>query len=162
MTDKQRMDKLEQKIEHALGLIRRTNERCAAILSAKNHYLKHRAPGVFKRQSIMLRSMQKLAKKLEAIPRVALQVTHKARNQQVQNVLLMVTSNQARKLRALADADLRPILNGMSNSTAGKKRARLGYTPPSTEYARKMAKLNKKAAKERLSVTIIDKMQGQE
>lgn len=158
MTDNQRLTELEKKVEHTLGLVRRTNERCAAILSAKKHYLKHKAPAVFKRQSIMLKSMQKIAKKLAAIPRIYLQVTHKARNQQVQNVLLMVTSNQAKKLRALADADLRPILNGLTNSTAGKKRAVLGYTPPTTAYAKEMREMNKRASSERLSIVLTDKL----
>ena len=143
--------KLEYKVKKALALVRQVNKRCADILAARNHYLRHRAPGVLKRQKIMLRTLEKTAKKFDAIPRLSLQVTHKARNKDKQNVLLMVTSNQARKLRAIADADLRPLLKGLGNARAGK-RVSLKYTP----YGKKMAKHNAHQSKNRLSNAVHD------
>ena len=154
MTDA-RIEKLEKQIDHALKLVRKVNDRCAGILAARNHYLRHRAPGVLKRQQVMFRAMQKAAKKLEAIPRISIQVSHKARNKDKQNVLLMVTANQARKLRALADADLRPILNGTANVRAGN-RARLVYSKR-TAYGCKMAKHNARQEKNRFSYATVER-----
>ena len=160
MIDDKRFERLEEQVQRALILVRKVNARCANILAARNHYLRHRAPAVLKRQSVMIGAMKKMAKKLEAIPRMSLQVSHKARNKDKQNVLLMVTSNQARKLRALADADLRPVLNGLANSRAGGKRTRLGYTPKRTAYEKKMAKHNKKYEKNRFSYVTLDQLKN--
>jgi hypothetical protein len=154
MTDA-RIDKIEKQVAHALEMVRRVNERCSNILAARNHYLRHRAPGVLQRQRVVFRAMQRVAKRLESIPRMSLQVTHKARNKDRQNVLLMVTANQARKLRALADADLRHLLNGASNARSGK-RARLVYSKR-TEYGKRMAARHARQEKNRLSYAVIEK-----
>lgn len=134
MTLESKVRKLEKTVEHledqvrrSLKVARKTNERCAALLANQKHYLRHRAPGVLKRQKLMMANAEKLAARIQNIPGIKHITTKKrVRGSKDSRHLLLVSGNEARKLRALARLDLRTILNRVSN--LGKKRRDiLGY-----------------------------------
>ena len=122
------VEHLEAQVRRSLKVARKTNERCAALLANQKHYLRHRAPGVLKRQKLMMANAEKLADRIQSIPGIK-HITTKniAKGSKNPRHLLLVSGNEARKLRALARLDLRTILNRVSN--LGKKRRDiLGYT----------------------------------
>jgi hypothetical protein len=155
---RKRIDTAELQVERLLIVNRKILGRYRDIVDTKKHYMKHRAPGVLKRQSIMLRQMKMLANKLSAIPRIQLQVTHKARNAGSINTLLMVNHNQARKLRALADMDLRPILNSKANRTDDRQSIRKSLS----SYAKRTMKTQQKQDINRIANVLEEKANGRD
>jgi hypothetical protein len=135
MNVERQIKKLEDRITHleattarALKVARRISNRCTSLLNNQKHYLRHRAPTVLKRQKRMLANAERLTARLQAIPGIKHVTTQKtAHGSKTVRHLLLVSGNEARKLRALAHIDLRSILNTVSNR--GKKRREiLGYT----------------------------------
>ena len=85
------------------------NKRIGNVLSNQKHYLRYRAPLVMKRQKHLLDHAYTLARKLKDFPKIKPFVIRKAKCGEVRHVLL-VTQNQARRLRRLADTNLLPLL----------------------------------------------------
>ena len=101
------------------------NNRCMAIIHNQRHYLRHRAKKVDKRQASLMRAAQSVAKKLKRMPEWSKIVSGTSCSGR--RHVLFVTNNHARKLRALADLDLRPLLNSKANH-GPETRVRLAVT----------------------------------
>lgn len=91
------------------------NKRVAAVLHNQNHYLRHRAPAVINRGKNLIKQSKILMKKLSKLP--SLRVHTKTRTNR-HNFVFLCTGNEARKLRALAEMDMRRF------NTNGKLRRR--------------------------------------
>lgn len=114
MTIESKIARLEKKIIHLQTACTKINDKYMGIIHTRNHYLRHRAPGVNKRQKLLLRAALTLEKKFRTLKKVGLHMTHSTRSGK-QNILLLVTANQARKLRAIADSNLTHFLNSKDN-----------------------------------------------
>lgn len=118
-----RVSDLELKVDRINKKCSAVTKRCSDIYHNQKHYLRYRADKVGKRQAALLDAARRMAKKLEAIPRMNIKMTGKKTKGAVRT-LLLVTPNHAKKLRALAEMDLRPLLNSRFNK--GRKRRTLG------------------------------------
>ena len=126
MTNNQ-AEKRIQILEKKLGTLKKklsvTLKRTADIVNNQKHYLRHRKKKVDARQAALLSAASRYAKRMKDIPKIKVALTKMSKSGK-NRIILMVTNNQARKLRALAEMDLRPILNSRGNSDP-KTRARL-------------------------------------
>jgi len=84
-----------------------------SIVHHWKHYATYRMSGIRKRQKAERQKAQALRRFMKKLPMLQAHFSHKSKGGM--NHILLVTGNQARKLRALAEADLRPILNGKNN-----------------------------------------------
>jgi hypothetical protein len=116
MTTNNRILRLEHLIKGMRKRLSIVNAKMSSIIDTRNHYLRHRAPAVLTRQRDLVRAAVKMADKLKAVQRLNIHTTHATRKGGKSNVLLLVTPNQARKLRAIADSNLRHFLNSKDNA----------------------------------------------
>jgi len=126
------MESIFRKIEHVNNRVTKISERVSMILANQKHYLNNRGKNVLKRQGAALKAISNLNYKIKQIPKLSVAFSKKSKGG-TQRVILMVSHNQARKLRALADLDLRPILNAKANASKSK---RLSLAEPGTKAYR--------------------------
>lgn len=126
MNIEKRVERLENRIKFIIENQVRINSKLNNIIHTRNHYLRHRAPAVMKKQKMMLRRLSRMVDKFDKIPRMNLKTSSKAKSGSRFNTLLLVTTNQAEKLKAIADSNLIGLLNGKNNKVNGK-RVVLGY-----------------------------------
>ena len=123
MTTEQRITKLEKKVKAFSHRIAIQNEKLRDILSNQKHYLRYRATTVNDRHKIMMKTIKRYYNIMQRVPKLAVMLNRRSHSGKDRHILL-VTGNQARKLRMLAECDLRPILNSKANHKA-KTRVRL-------------------------------------
>jgi len=112
--------------ERTLRLAQKINDRYSNILNNQTHYLRFRKPLVEKRQKALLVNATNLAKRMANIPDFkSLSTIGKRKGRREVRHMLLVSGNEARKLRAIARIALRPLLNSKSNRNSAS-RLRLG------------------------------------
>ena len=111
-----RIDRLEHLLNSNRKLTSRANDRVVTVLNNQKHYLRHRAPGVLKRQKDLITKAVRLMRRLECIPKLNIQTSHKKHNSADKHIIFMCTGNEARKLRQMINIDFR-----MFNSCKVKK-----------------------------------------
>ena len=114
-----RIERLENLVTNMMYRLSTINKRASDIYHNQKHYLRYRAKGVGRRDQILLGLAHRLQKKLAGFPNISNVKTH----HRGKRMVLLVTPNHARKLRAIAAMDLRPLLNSKANQ--GKKRIML-------------------------------------
>lgn len=112
-----KLDRIEKLVSTLRGRCAFLSQRLSAIYHNQKHYMRYRAKRVDKRQMSLLAAARQFKKKIEAFPQLNFKMTGKCGRR----VVLLVTPNHARKLRALAEIDLRPLLNGARNFNAKKR-----------------------------------------
>ena len=126
-----RLSLLTKHHEHTLRLVQAINDRYSSILHNQNHYLKFRKPLVEKRQKQLLLNAANLAKRLSNIPDLKSITTKKTGHTGRRAVrhILLVSGNEARKLRALARMDFRSLLNASANRNSPNRQKVSGSKP---------------------------------
>jgi hypothetical protein len=97
-----------------------TGSRVHMFYHNQKYYLRHRSKKVDKRQKTLLSAARAIAKKMAILPNLRQAFTTASKHGQ--RCVLLVTPNHARKLRALAEIDLRGLLNGKKNTGIGRIR----------------------------------------
>ena len=114
---------LEERIEELHSWIAQLSKKISTIIGNQQHYLRHRAPEVFKNQKKRLAKADALMRRMEAIPKINICTSYKGKVR-AQRVLFMCTANEARKLRAMLNVDFRQF-----NSSRPKKlHQSMGYS----------------------------------
>lgn len=107
----------------ALERARAASNKVKDLINNQKHYLRHRAPGVLKRQARLLLTAERFAKRYDKMPRM--KFTQLRKSSRPKHVL-MVDGNQAKKLVALADLDFRSIINALPKKA--KMANSMGYS----------------------------------
>jgi hypothetical protein len=113
-----------KKIEKVNSRVSEMSERVCNILNNQKHYLNNRGKNVLKRQADARKTVARFNALIKKIPKLNVTFTKKAKDGR-QRILMMVTHNEARKIRALAELDFRSILNASNNFNKRKHRLKL-------------------------------------
>jgi hypothetical protein len=106
---------LQSEIDSLHLWIAELSKKLSQVLGNQKHYLRHRAPEVFKMQKRRIAKAERLMEKMAAIPKINI-ITSYSGDKRVKRAIFMCSPNEARKLRAVLNIDFRQF-----NSSKTKK-----------------------------------------